>query len=834
MKSQFNIWCLLGLLLWGAGVPTKGFAADEWGAELRYEALGGQRYEVFLTRYYECSTTPNTPDTPALSFVLNGCTVPVAESPWQVGSAVDVTPLCPTLPTNCGGSPSPFLPGIEQVTFSRIFQMAPTCQYEIIYRSCCRSDSITSGAADSHLSISMLVDTDPLFEGNHAPEFLAPAAIYLDDSTLSRISLGANDPDGDSLGYVLIPCMDSSGSPVPYAGGYFATSPLGPDWEVQLDPLTGNLSFMPQPGGAVVGPVCLEVREYRQGQLIGRYSRDFMVQTVDGFVSPPTPNLPVIPSPQKNNGFISGATWVDSFVVRASLGRQMNISFKAIDPDNGGSLETTLSWEGLPDPTAEFFDSTQAVVINSFTDTLPTGTFSWNPQKFGRHSFILSAVESPIWCGPGRIHEQAVIIDVRDTCLYMQLAEAADSLFFCPGDTLTLKPNIFKGSGLYTYTWNTPPPFNNDSIRVSSAGMFALTLRDITSGCEVNDTVHVLPAPLCVWPGDTDNDGTANNLDVLSIGLGYGSVGAPRSSNDLSWSGKQPTAWGDTLPGGLDKVFVDANGDGIIDLNDTLAIQQNYDLSHQKGSFKTGGPGSPFLLFQPPAQAVRTRDTLNIPILLGTDTLPADSVYGIAFTVSYNSQVVDSGSAKMNLDSCWLGTQYTDMFSLQRDRFNDGKIDVGISRNDLGFRSSYGQIARFDIIMVDDIAGKRTGEDTLRLAFERIRIIRPDGTELPIQTQEVKIVVRDRNVSNNDPLSPDNWRVYPNPSTGDVFIRIAQEFSEEVSVQAFNLQGQQVGRLEKHQEGWRMRFPEHQPNGLLMLHIRHNDRQLVKKIWLQR
>ena len=253
-------------------------------------------------------------------------------------------------------------------------------------------------------------------------------------------------------------------------------------------------------------------------------------------------------------------------------------------------------------------------------------------------------------------------------------------------------------------------------------GSYTVEVKDTLGGDlttrESEATVVVAYAPYCIWPGDTDNDGVANNFDVLAIGLGYSATGPTRADQGIDWSGKQGAPWGDTTAlGGLDLVYADANGNGVIDVNDTLAISQNYSLSHLKG----GGSnhGLPIFLFSQQS-IVSTGDTLRIDVHLGLDTLPADSVYGVAFSVRYDNTLVDSASAHFVVDSSWLGDPVTDLFSMQKDLFVEGQIDIGISRNDHTHRTSYGQIARLDIIMIDDIIDKRAIKDTLVLRIENV------------------------------------------------------------------------------------------------------------------
>lgn len=83
-----------------------------------------------------------------------------------------------------------------------------------------------------------------------------------------------------------------------------------------------------------------------------------------------------------------------------------------------------------------------------------------------------------------------------------------------------------------------------------------------------------------MYPGDTNNDGVANYLDLLPIGIAFGIEGEPRPGASEGWFAQPFFPWDYNLPttpwvnGG----YINANGDAIIDTLDLDAIIANYDL----------------------------------------------------------------------------------------------------------------------------------------------------------------------------------------------------------------------------------------------------------------
>ena len=63
-------------------------------------------------------------------------------------------------------------------------------------------------------------------------------------------------------------------------------------------------------------------------------------------------------------------------------------------------------------------------------------------------------------------------------------------------------------------------------------------------------TVQVLFQGDSVWPGDANDDGIANNYDVLTLGLGFTALGPPRQTTSTAWQPHLSYQWNDTLPNG--------------------------------------------------------------------------------------------------------------------------------------------------------------------------------------------------------------------------------------------------------------------------------------------
>ena len=68
--------------------------------------------------------------------------------------------------------------------------------------------------------------------------------------------------------------------------------------------------------------------------------------------------------------------------------------------------------------------------------------------------------------------------------------------------------------------------------------------------------------------------------------------------------------------------------------------------------------------------------------MLGTVDTPAVNVYGLAFSVDFDSSMIEPGSMKVNYNGSWLGDKGVDMLTLDKEFFNDEVLDMALTRTD--------------------------------------------------------------------------------------------------------------------------------------------------------
>lgn len=301
----------------------------------------------------------------------------------------------------------------------------------------------------------------------------------------------------------------------------------------------------------------------------------------------------------------------------------------------------------------------------------------------------------------------------------------------------------------------------------------------------IQPAVNPNPFPTdSVWPGDANYDGVANNQDLLPIGLFYGYVGTHRPNPSTNWMPQASHDWYDTLQSGVNIKHVDTNGDSLIVDNDTLAIHLNYGLMHNKGA--QGGTGPLFYLTFT-EDTILAGDTAEVLINVGMDTSQVD-LYGISFSIGYDTSLVDGNSLEVHYQNSWLGDKSTNMLTLDRNFPVDGQLDMALTRKDQNNQMGYGELARFKIIMVDDLTAKADLARTLTLTPFNVYAITRDGAELPLSPQAGNAVVFQEE-QNNTSIRPE-WfeqvKLFPNPAQDRFTLRLEGITGSQLSLTDLN------------------------------------------------
>ncbi len=278
------------------------------------------------------------------------------------------------------------------------------------------------------------------------------------------------------------------------------------------------------------------------------------------------------------------------------------------------------------------------------------------------------------------------------------------------GDSISLGAiNFNSTSNIIAITWS--PNLNCGSCSNGFYTPVAPTIMHYqvlnSNGCLLSDsfTINACSSD-CVWPGDCNHDGIVDNFDLLNIGLGYSWNGAFRSRiGGGTFIGEPANNWNLFTAPGIDAKHADADGDGSISGNDSLGISFNYGLTHPKQSSTNGVP----LYIEFNTATAVNGDHVYADIHLGSASIPADSIYGVAFTFAFDTNVVVSNAAYIHrLNANWLATTFMDGIDMSFNQYNSsGELHYALARIDHTIKSGNGPVARAEMdIQTGNIAGK--------------------------------------------------------------------------------------------------------------------------------
>ncbi|MFM2048897.1 MAG: hypothetical protein RI955_1445, partial [Bacteroidota bacterium] len=360
------------------------------------------------------------------------------------------------------------------------------------------------------------------------------------------------------------------------------------------------------------------------------------------------------------------------------------------------------------------------------------------------------------------------------------------------------------------------------------------------NGCSTSSSDTIYPATDCVWPGDANSDLVANQFDILPIGLGYGYVGPIRTLASLVWIDQPAMPFTNLMPANQPNAanwkHADCNGDGIIDGNDTVAILQNFGLTHLRQSVGN----AKFDKALPTMQIVFTPDTLyngmqlTASIELGNVTVHANNVYGFAFDYLYDALVTDTNSLSWSIPTSFMFTSPTDHISIGKNLKSQGVFKFGAIRNDHHPKSGYGTVLT---ITADILSGNIPGRiNALKnyiynAVIQNLVIVDSSGTQL------IYNIVNDSSLLLYQPKGIDNInfekqiKVYPNPA--DNFVKIITPLDGEKHIKVMNVIGQIIYSTSTFDNKININTENYQ-NGLYSILIQQNENLAVKKIIISR
>ncbi|MCB0644740.1 MAG: hypothetical protein KDC44_24010, partial [Phaeodactylibacter sp.] len=384
------------------------------------------------------------------------------------------------------------------------------------------------------------------------------------------------------------------------------------------------------------------------------------------------------------------------------------------------------------------------------------------------------------------------------------LANPADQSI-CPGGATQLDLQIIGPAA--TISWSPSDGLSCTDCPTPIASPTETTFYQavVDQGFACLEYVNVLVEVLddCVWPGDTDTNKVVNHFDLLNIGLGFGQTGPSRPNASTNWEAQFAFDWTTSTPNSATNYkHADTDGNGLINADDTLAINLNWGLTHNlqgPPSEKTQLPivqNLGALPFYVAPDTLIEGESASLGIILGESDSPANEVYGLAFSLTYDPSIVVPGSARVSLDNSWLGELNDDLISIQQNQVASGRIDIGITRTDGQPISGFGEIARLEIVIEDNIflnnADPEKGLGVMEVVFgiENALLINHLEQEIGVNIYETVAFILDLSDGLKE-IDAQNWTLHPNPSHQDWTLQ-AKSNTEAILVQVYQADGRLV------------------------------------------
>lgn len=421
-----------------------------------------------------------------------------------------------------------------------------------------------------------------------------------------------------------------------------------------------------------------------------------------------------------------------------------------------------------------------------------------------------------------------------DTAL-LQFEELLESDSLVPPGILQVHDGILGGEGFLSFAWlkmdmGSGLDLPDGSVLFTlcfkagtQAGPAEVRFSGVPLPIELTNGDELLPFSFAngvieveepeVWPGDTDFNGVVDHFDLLNIGLGFGSAGPARPDATLLWEAQPGPGWPEFTPlSDVNYKHLDTDGDGLIDAADTLAISINWGeevvfLSPPEEEARSGGPA---VYVQP--DTVELGEPAIFDIMLGEPEGETETVYGIGFSILYDTSAVEPGSVYTSYFNSWIGTAGENLIGISKDFYEYGRVDVAVTRTDGIDVSGAGAIAQLHIT-IQDVIFFWPQDYELLFSVENIHLIRSDEEEVPVQGRTTVSLAQDEAVRTAEPGALGfQLRVFPNPARDWLHLQVEGAALRQARLRSAD--GQVLSVTEAH------RLPvSHLPSGLYFLDV---------------
>lgn len=359
-----------------------------------------------------------------------------------------------------------------------------------------------------------------------------------------------------------------------------------------------------------------------------------------------------------------------------------------------------------------------------------------------------------------------------DTATVIVVVNASPVLTLSPVNSTCINSSInISAYGADYYVWSNGAITPSINVTPTVTTVYAVTGTNLNN-CSDTINISITVDPTCsdVWPGDANSDGLADNLDVLELGLHYTQTGAPRASASNSWQSYFSNNWLGTIANGKNLNHSDCNGDGIINDDDTLAIYNNYGLTHAFKPVQTNTV-NPQLSIVPDQAAVLKGNWGTASIYLGNATTNINNINGVAFTIDFDSTLIETNGIYIEYQNSFLDAGQNLHF--RKLDFGNNKLFTATTHTYSNNVSGYGKIATLHY----QIKSTLTSAQVLNLGVLQANQSNASGVIIPL-TSGTGSLTATIDVGLQEFLNSSTIFISPNPTSGSLTINSKTELQK--------------------------------------------------------
>lgn len=280
-----------------------------------------------------------------------------------------------------------------------------------------------------------------------------------------------------------------------------------------------------------------------------------------------------------------------------------------------------------------------------------------------------------------------------------------------------------------------------------------------------------------VMPGDANGDRKANVYDLLNIGIGHYSGGAPRPFATPDWTPQFAPDWMQAVAQTVNYKHLDCDGNGTVNALDADIILEHYAPIDTTEVISTADAPPIWVSFPVDTVVLNINNPqpleITADLILGTPEKPALNIYGLACALRYPEFVDHNLSANYD-GASMFGFNHT--LWMPKDIHSRRQLDIGITRTNGQAVSGYGRIAqltfRSDFIIIIDV-GDRTDQDVIpfRIPINGLIAVDEYGNEKQLSVLQDTIWIKlIGSTATETPVDETGVTVYPNPTDNHAMV----------------------------------------------------------------